>query len=190
MPSVRRFSAPRPARTPGAFPAVKPAPAVARGLVLGMVLAGALAGCEYTYDDGRAGSVQGTATAAPAPAFTRDPLQQDPVDEAGLDAWVSRTFPDVPQEVVHAEAGLLAAGEVRTLSSPVLRTGTYMLALACRSQRRVTFTVRTETLTLVDLGLRCGVNRENVIYLSTDSALSVRLEAHSAANFAFRLRRL
>lgn len=170
---------------------MRPAPAVALGLALGMVLgAGALAGCEYTYDDGRAGNVRGTATAAPEAPFTRDPLQQDPVSEAGLGEWVSRTFPDVPQEVVHADAGLLASGEVRTLSSPVLHTGTYMLALACRSQRRVTFTVRTETLTLVDLGLRCGVNRENVIYLSTDSALSVRLEAHSAANFAFRLRRL
>ncbi|NUP58712.1 MAG: hypothetical protein HOQ06_04455 [Pseudarthrobacter sp.] len=155
-----------------------------------MLAAGALAGCEYTYDDGRADSVLGTASAAPAPAFTRDPLQQDPVDGAGLEAWVSQMFPDVPQAVVDSEAGLLAAGEVRTLSSPVLETGTYILALACRSQRRVTFTVRTETLTLVDLGLRCGVSREQVIYLSTDSALSVRLEAGSGANFAFRVRRL
>ncbi|MHC6593869.1 hypothetical protein [Arthrobacter sp. C152] len=187
MPSVRRVSAPRPVGTPGAPAAVKPAAAVVLGFVLA---AGALAGCEYTYDDGRAGSVRGTATASPAPAFTRDPLQQDPVDEAGLGEWVARTFPDVPQAVVQAEAGLLATGEVRTLASPVLETGTYMLALACRSQRRVTFTVRTETLTVVDLALRCGVNRENVIYLSTASALSFRLEARSGANYALRLRRL
>jgi hypothetical protein len=54
----------------------------------------------------------------------------------------------------------------------------------------VTFTVRTETLTLVDLGLRCGINRENVIYLSTDSVLTVRVEARTAANYAFCVYRL
>ena len=165
----------------------KPAAAVALGLVLA---AGALAGCEYTYDDGRAGAVRGGATVAPAPAFTRDPLQQDPVSGADLGDWVSRALPDSTGPEVQADAGLLASGEVRTVSSPVLETGTYVLAIACRSQRRVTFTVSTETFTLVDLGLRCGINRENVFYLSTESVLTVRLEAGSAANYAFRLRRL
>jgi hypothetical protein len=166
--------------------APKPAAAVALGLVLA---AGALAGCEYTYDDGRAGAVRG-ATVAPAPAFTRDPLQQDPVSGADLGDWVSRALPDSTGPEVQADAGLLASGEVRTASSPVLEAGTYVLAIACRSQRRVTFTVSTENLTLVDLGLRCGINRENVFYLSAESILTVRLEAGSAANYAFRLRRL
>lgn len=187
MPSVRRTSAPLPQGTARAPLAPKPAAAVALGLVLA---AGALAGCEYTYDDARAGTVQGTATIAPAPAFTRDPLQQDPVSEAELGDWVSRALPESTGPVVQADAGLLAAAEVRTISSPVLKTGTYILAIACRSQRRVTFTVRTETLTLVDLGLRCGINRENVIYVSTDSVLTVRVEARTAANYAFHVYRL
>ena len=192
MPSVRGTSAPLvnaplakgTARAPLAR---KPGAAVALGLVLA---AGALAGCEYTYDDGRAGHAQGTATVPPAPAFTRDPLQQDPVSDAELGDWVSRALPESTGPVVHADAGLLGAGQVRTVSSPALETGTYILAIACRSQRRVTFTVRTETLTLVDLGLRCGINRDNVIYLSTDSVLTVRVEARTAANYAFRVRRL
>ncbi|BCW55935.1 MULTISPECIES: hypothetical protein [unclassified Arthrobacter] len=187
MPSVRRISAPLPRGRARAPLAPKPAAAVALGLVLA---AGALAGCEYTYDDARTGTVQGTASAAPAPAFTRDPLQQDPVSEAELGDWVSRALPDGTGPVVQADAGLLAPAEVRTISSPVLKTGTYTLAIACRSQRRVTFTVRTETLTLVDLGLRCGINRENVIYLSTDSVLTVRVEARTAANYAFCVYRL
>lgn len=187
MPSVRRISALRPQGTARVAVAPKPAAAVALGLVLA---ASALAGCEYTYDDGRAGTVQGGTTAAPAPAFTRDPLQQDPVSEAELGDWVSRALPDSTGPEVQAGAGLLASGEVRSVSSPVLESGTYILAIACRSQRRVTFTVSTETLTLVDLGLRCGINRENVVYLSTATVLTVRLEAGSAANYAFRLRRL
>lgn len=186
MPSVRGNSAPLTRGTARAPLAPKPAAAVALGLVLA---AGALVACEYTYDD-RAGSAQGTATVAPAPAFTRDPLQQDPVSDAELGDWVSRALPDSTGPVVQSGAGLLGAGEVRNVSSPVLETGTYILAIACRSQRRVTFTVRTETLTLVDLGLRCGINRENVIYLSTDSVLTVRVEARTPANYAFRVRRL
>lgn len=187
MPSVRGISAPLSKGTARASLAPKPAAAVALGL---MLAAGALAACEYTYDDGRAGSAQGTATVAPAPAFTRDPLQQDPVSDAELGDWAARALPESAGPVVQADAGLLGAGEVRSVSSPVLGTGTYILAIACRSQRRVTFTVRSETLTLVDLGLRCGVNRENVIYLSTDSVLTVRVEARTAANYAFRVRRL
>jgi hypothetical protein len=54
----------------------------------------------------------------------------------------------------------------------------------------VTFTVRSDALTLVDLGLRCGVNRENVIYLSTETALTITVEARTGANFAYRVRRL
>ncbi|MDP9888799.1 hypothetical protein [Pseudarthrobacter enclensis] len=187
MPSGRRLSAALSQGAARACPAPKPVAAVALGLVLA---AGALAGCEYTYDDGRAGNAQATASVAPAPAFSRDPLQQDPVSDAELGDWVSRALPDSTGPVVQADAGLLVAGEVRSFSSPVLGTGTYILAIACRSQRRVTFTVRSDTLTLVDLALRCGINRENVIYLSTDSVLTVRLEARTAANYAFRVHRL
>jgi hypothetical protein len=92
--------------------------------------------------------------------------------------------------VVHAAAGLLAAGELRSDTTPVVGTGTYALALTCRSQRRVNFTVRSDALTLVDLGLRCGINRENVIYLSAATALTITVEATTGANYAYRLRRL
>ena len=128
--------------------------------------------------------------ASPGPVFTRDPLQNDPVAAEDVGAWAARTLPDTGQPVASAGAGLLAAGNVRTESTPVLGTGTYALALACRSQRRVTFTVRSDSLTLVDLGLRCGINRENVIYLSSETALTIRVEARTGANYAYRLRLL
>ncbi|ACL41113.1 conserved hypothetical protein [Pseudarthrobacter chlorophenolicus A6] len=170
-------------------PARKPA-----GAVVGAVLVAGLAlgGCEYTYDDGRsyAASAGAEATAAPGPLFTRDPLTRDPVGQDELDGWVARTLPEAPQPAVHLGAGVLAAGEVRSDASPALETGTYALTLACRSQRRVNFTVRSDTLTLVDLGLRCGINRENVIYLSAPTALTVTVEARTGANYAFRLRKL
>ncbi|MFM9276239.1 hypothetical protein ACKAE7_20400, partial [Pseudarthrobacter sp. NKDBFgelt] len=108
-------------------------------------------------------------------------------------SWFSSSrspVPDTGQPVASAGAGLVAAGNVRTESTPVLGTGTYALALACRSQRRVTFTVRSDSLTLVDLGLRCGINRENVIYLSSETALTIRVEARTGANYAYRLRLL
>lgn len=152
----------------------------------------AAGGCEYTYDDGRGLSGQEGAgpTVPPAPVFTRDPLRRDPVGEDQLDEWVSRTLPDTAQPVIHAGQGLLAAGEVRTETTPVFGPGTYALSLACRSQRRVTFIVRSATLTLVDLGLRCGLNRENVVHLPAATTLSITMEARTGANFAYRLRRL
>jgi hypothetical protein len=176
-------------RTSPVPPAPKPfAAVVAFALAAGIVLGG----CEYTYDDGRnlTGPVEADATPLPGPVFTRDPLQDDPVSEAEVGTWAARTLPDTGQPVAYAGAGLVAAGGVRTDSSPMLGTGTYALALACRSQRRVTFTVRSNSLTLVDLGLRCGINRENVIYLSTETALSIRVEARTGANYAYRLRLL
>ena len=190
MPSVRRLSAPRPVRTARAPLARKASAAVALAYVLAAGMA--QGGCEYTHDDGRdwSGTAESGPTVAPAPVFTRDPMRRDPVPEAELDAWVSRTLPDTPEPVVHSGAGLLAAGEVRSETTAVLETGTYALALACRSQRRVTFVVRTDAMTLVDLGLRCGVNRENVIYLSAETTLSVTVEARTGANFAYRLRLL
>ncbi|WP_223253001.1 hypothetical protein [Arthrobacter sp. AFG7.2] len=170
---------------------VHTAPTRGAAVAVAVLAAGTmLGGCEYTYDDGGnlAGPVE--ATPLPGPVFTRDPLQRDPVSEADLGAWAARTLPDTGHPVAGSGAGLVAAGEVRTETTPVLGSGTYALALACRSQRRVTFTVRSESLTLVDLGLRCGINRENVIYLSSETALSIKVEASTAANYAYRLRLL
>ncbi|GKV72650.1 MULTISPECIES: hypothetical protein [Pseudarthrobacter] len=194
MPSVRTASAPSTAPTALAGDArVRPGRKPAAAVAIAVAAAGMmLGGCEYTYDDGRnlPGPVEAEATRLPGPVFTRDPLQNDPVSEEETGAWAARTLPDPGQPVASAGAGLVAAGNVRTESTPVLGTGTYVLSLACRSQRRVTFTVRSESLTLVDLGLRCGINRENVIYLSSETALTIRVEARTGANYAYRLRLL
>lgn len=103
--------------------------------------------------------------------------------------WLEQALPHTEFEVIHTGQGLLSAGEVRIESAPQFPTGTYTLALACKSQRRVNFTVRNDDFTMVDVGLRCGSSRENVVYLSKDSALTIRVEARSAANYAYRLTR-
>ena len=59
-------------------------------------------------------------------------------------------------QVVHTGSGILAEGEIKSDVAAGLAVGTYALALVCRSQRRVTFTVRNDASTLVDLSLRCG----------------------------------
>jgi hypothetical protein len=163
--------------------------AVALWAVGGVVAASSITGCEYSYDDGWRSGPRDSA-AAPAftdPAFPSDSLQDDPVTEAELDNWLKDALPDTERQVIHTGYGLLSEGEVHTGTAADLPVGTYALALACRSQRRVTFTVRNDQFTLMDLGLRCGSTRENVIYLSRESALSFRVEARSDANFAYRL---
>lgn len=167
--------------------------AVALWAIGGVVAAASITGCEYSYDEGWRPPDRGDSSAAPVftdPAFPSDSLQNDPVTEAELNDWMKEALPETERQVIHTGFGLLADGEVRTGTAADLPMGTYALALACRSQRRVTFTVRNDDDTLVDLGLRCGSNRENVIYLSRESALSFRVEARSEANYAYRLTRL
>jgi hypothetical protein len=164
--------------------------AVALWAIGGVVAASSITGCEYSYDDDGWRPGPRDSAAAPAftdPAFPSDSLQDDPVTEAELDNWLKEALPDTERQVIHTAHGLLPAGEVHTGTAADLPVGTYALALACRSQRRVTFTVRNDQFTLMDLGLRCGSTRENVIYLSRESALSFRVEARSDANFAYRL---
>jgi hypothetical protein len=43
---------------------------------------------------------------------------------------------------------------------------------------------------LVDLSLRCGTSRVNVVHVSEDSVLRVAVEARSDANFAYRISRI
>jgi hypothetical protein len=156
-------------------------------LVLGILLTG----CEYSFDEGRSGPDPGSSAgpALPDPAFTRE-LEDEPVTEAEMDSWLKEALPETEREVIRMASGLLNPGEVRTEKAQDLPVGTYTLALVCKSERRVNFTVRTDEYTLVDLGLRCGPTRENVIYLSRESALTFRVESRSAANFAIRLTRL
>jgi hypothetical protein len=81
----------------------------------------------------------------------------------------------------------LRAGEVRTEITAALPAGTYILALACRGPEPVTFHVSGASVTMVDVGLRCGPRLENVISVSNETALTFRVEAKSDANYAYRL---
>ncbi|WP_251039927.1 hypothetical protein [Arthrobacter sp. ISL-72] len=166
--------------------------AAAAGVVLSGALAAgaALSGCEYVYDDGR-----GPLPSATAPRFTDAALPQDPrrnlpVTGAELDRWVEQVLPETEGQVFHTGFGLLEPGTTRRESTGQLPSGTYSLTLACKSPRRVSFTVRDGELALVDLSVRCGTSRVNVIHVSNDAVLSVEVAAQSGANFAFRVSRL
>lgn len=160
---------------------------------VGALLAGAaLAGCEYSYDDD---GWRSDDDVSPAPRVSEaDPeadfWRNDPVSGAELEAWLAELQMGPGLQVVHREYGLLQAAEEHTTTTAAVPTGTYVLVLACRSQRRVTFTVRNDDLTLVDLSLRCGTRRESVVYLPEESELSFEVEGRSPANFAYRLARL
>lgn len=158
----------------------------------GALLAGAaLTGCEYTYDDGWRPAQDITAAPAVTPAWpSSDYWRRDPVGEAGLDAWLERSRMGESLDTAHRGYGLLQAQEAHNGTTAALPAGTYVMALLCRSQRRVSFTVRTADITVVDLSLRCGARREEVVYLSAESALIFRVEARSGANFAYRITRL
>ncbi|WP_457963487.1 hypothetical protein M1E17_18925 [Arthrobacter sp. D1-29] len=163
------------------------------GVVLwavGAMIAGAsLAGCEYTYEDGRnlPDPAASAAPAATAPVFTRDPRRDDPVSEAEVGPWLEEALPETKQQVIHMDHGLLAGNQAQTEEAAGLPAGTYALSLACKGQRRVTFTVRSDNVTLVDVGLRCGSTRQYVVYISGESMLTFRMESRSAANYAYRL---
>ncbi|HJV97639.1 MAG TPA: hypothetical protein VJ617_00855 [Arthrobacter sp.] len=155
-----------------------------------LVAAASLAGCEYTYEEGWRPPDSVPAPAVTDQTFRGDLLRNEPVSEAELEDWVEEELPYTERQVVHTGFGILSGGEIKTDTAAGLPVGTYALALVCRSQRRVTFTVRTDEATLMDLSLRCGSTRENVIYLSKESALSFRVEPGSLANYAYRLTRL
>ncbi|MGO4192814.1 DUF6023 family protein [Arthrobacter sp. YAF17] len=155
------------------------------------VLLLALSGCAYEYDDG---SASGTAPAS-APAFTdpalpRDPTVNQPVSGAELDAWVAQVLPESEGQVLHTNYGILEAEEEREETTASLPEGSYALTLACRSPRRVSFSVSLDDTELVDLNLRCGNSRVNVVYLPADVILHIKVEAKSGANFAYRVSRI
>lgn len=107
-----------------------------------------------------------------------------------MEGWLTESQVGTGLQVGHREFGLLRAEEIRTGATAPLPAGTYVLALVCRSQRRVDFKVRNEEFTMVDLSLRCGSRHDSVVYLSTETVLHFQVEAQSAANFAYRLSRL
>jgi len=164
--------------------------AVARWTAGALVAGAALAGCEYSYDEGwRPAEGAPVAPAVTEPGPPADSWQNDPVSEAGMQAWLTESQVGPGLQVVHRDFGLLRAEEVRTGATAPLSSGTYVLVLVCRSQRRVDFKVRNDEFTMVDLSLRCGTRRESVIYLASETVLRFEVDAQSAANFAYRLSR-
>ncbi len=175
--------APRPQRSRAAFAAVALA-----GL---LACPAALTACEYQYDDGRltADASPPTATFTDA-ALPADPSTNRPVTGAELDQWLAEALPEAGGQVFHTASGLLDADETRHESTTQLPSGTYALTLVCRSTRRVSFTIRDKGDVLVDLSLRCGHSRVNVVQLDEDAVLRVRIESRAPANFAYRVSRI
>ncbi|MCX6499050.1 MAG: hypothetical protein NTU93_09635 [Arthrobacter sp.] len=158
-------------------------------VAIATVLGCGLSACEYQYDDGR------SAGSAPSPTFTdaalpQDPALNQPVSGAELDRWVGEVLPATQAQVFHTGSGLLDAGATRNETTTQLPSGTYALTLVCRSTRRVSFTIADKESVLVDLSLRCGTSRVNVVQLAADTVLSVRIESLAAANFGYRVSRL
>jgi hypothetical protein len=182
------LSSPNPSRK--APQRIRARAAVVRWAAGGLVAAASLTGCEYTYDEGWRPPDSVPAPAVTDRSYQGNPLRNEPVSEAELVDWVEEELLYTDRPVLHTGFGILAGGEIKTDTAAGLPAGTYSVTLACRSQRRVAFTVRSEEYTQVDLSLRCGSTRENVIYLSKESVLSFRVEPISLANYAYRITRL
>ena len=187
MPTVRMASAHRfPGRAQRTLWLRAPAAAV---VLLYVLIVSALGGCEYSYDDGR-GELPAAAPVVTDPVLPRDPLENVPVTGQELTEWATEVLPDAEGQVFHTSYGSVTRGHSKTESTKQLPGGTYSLTLACRSERRVAFTVRDSEFALVDLSLRCGTSRVNVVHVSKDSVLRVTVEARADANFAYRISRL
>lgn len=189
MASVHSFSQRPPSRrTPRVRPARSPAAAVI--LFLALASGPGLSGCEYSYDDGRGALSIDTAAPATDAALPRDERLTLPVSGAELDAWAREVLPDAEGQVFFTDHGTVEEDEEKIVSTARLPSGTYALTLACRSDRRVSFTVRDAEFALVDLSLRCGTSRVNVVHVAKDSVLQVTVEARTDANFALRVSRI
>lgn len=173
-------------------PALRRSRAAAAAVALAAVLACAsgLAACEYEYDDGFSGSTPSQAATFTDAALPQDPGRNRPVIGAELDQWLVEVLPETQGQVFHTASGLLDADEIRHETTTQLPSGTYALTLVCRSTRRVSFTIRDKESVLVDLSLRCGSPRVNVVQLAADAVLRVRIESLAPANFAYRVSRI
>jgi hypothetical protein len=151
-----------------------------------------LAGCAYEYEED---SLSGSPASASASAFAdaaipRDPGLSLPVSGAELDAWVRQVLPDAEGQVFHTGYGSLGADEERNETTTQLPEGSYSLTLACRSSKRVSFSIGNDDNDLVDLTLRCGTSRVSVIHLSADTVLTIKVDSDAPSNFAYRVSRI
>jgi hypothetical protein len=160
-------------------------------LLVSLLLGSLLAGCEYVDEDNDRD--EGSAASAPPPTSasrSQDPALRRPVAGAELDEWVKQVLPDAEGRVFHTGSGSLDVDAERSETTGQLPSGTYTLTLACRSTSPVSFSVRNGEEELIDLNLRCGTSRVNVVYLAADTVLTVKMEANNAANFAYRVNRI
>jgi hypothetical protein len=167
-------------------------PAAAAVLSVAVFLGTALSGCEYEYSADHWDDESASVTASPPTdaALPQDPHLNEPVTGDELDEWADHVLPDAEGRVFQTGYGSVKAGAVHTESTTPLPAGTYSVTLACRSKGRVAFTVRNGHEPLVDLSLRCGTSRVNVVSLSKDAVLSIQVTGQTAANFAYRVSRI
>ena len=161
-------------------------------LSVALFLGAVLSGCEYEYSADNWDDESPSVAARPPTdaALPRDPHLNEPVSGAELDAWVHNVLPDTQGQVFHTGFGTLEADEERKDTTTQLPKGTYALTLACRSARRVSFSIENGENELVDLSLRCGTSRVNVVHLAADASLSIKVDANGPANFAYRVSRI
>ncbi|MCU1531811.1 MAG: hypothetical protein JWO49_1382 [Arthrobacter sp.] len=157
-----------------------------------LLLGSVLTGCAYEYEDDHwdddppsASAPASTGAALPPP-----PSQNRPVSGEELDDWADAVLPDAEGRVLHEGYGSVDAGAAQSQATTPLPSGSYAVTLACRSMARVSFTVRNGENSLVDLNLRCGTSRVNVVYLSADTVLTVQVAGRAAANFAYAVTRI
>lgn len=160
-------------------------------LSVAVFLGTVLSGCEYEYSADNWDDEPTSVAAAPTDAaLPRDPHLDEPVSGAELDAWVHDALPDAAGQVFHTGFGTLEAAEERQETTTQLPQGTYAVTLACRSTRRVSFSVEDGANELVDLSLRCGTSRVNVVTLAADASLLIKVDANGPANYAYRVSRI
>ncbi|SDK63847.1 DUF6023 family protein [Arthrobacter sp. ok362] len=159
-------------------------------LSVAVFLGAALSGCEYEYSADRWDDESTSVAPTTDAALPKDPHLTEPVSGQELDAWVHDVLPDAAGQVFHTGVGTLEADEEREETTARLPKGTYALTLACRSARRVSFSIENGEIELVDLALRCGTTRVNVVQLAADAALSIKVDANGPANYAYRVSRI
>ncbi|MCB5274598.1 hypothetical protein BJG92_02135 [Arthrobacter sp. SO5] len=157
-----------------------------------LTLGAGLSGCAYEYNEGSSseGSPSSSASTFTNPAIPKDPGLDLPVSGAELEAWVKQALPDAAGQVFQTGYGSLDADEEQNETTTVLPQGSYSVTLACRSSKRVSFNISNGENDVVDLTLRCGASRVNVISLPADAILTVKVDADAPSNFAYRVSRI
>ncbi|MGX9899942.1 hypothetical protein ACW0JT_08520 [Arthrobacter sp. SA17] len=103
---------------------------------------------------------------------------------------MASVLPDTQGQAFHTGFGSMERRATLTETTGQLPSGTYALTLACRSHYRMSFVIRNGDAELINLSLRCGTARVNVIQLTKDSVLTVQMETVPAANYAYIVSRI